>query len=264
MSVNNRCPNTNAVIYTIRDGTALVIPARCKLWSCEYCAERNRLHWRGHLMNRINQISDDVDKPPMQWFFITITSARDNRTPIGSYSAITGCWPTVSQLLRDKNKYMGQKLSYVRVFEAHADGALHMHIIARMVSFGAAWRTERGGKRSWRRLSDYMSRKNGMGWVCDVQKISSYDGVNAAVPVVGYVVKYLTKSAQNFEIPRGARRVMTSRDMSLKTTAKKSNDQWTYIHEFSERDLYEIYRAGSAFVRNLSDGTEITYDWFME
>lgn len=261
---HNRCRNTNAVIYTIRDGTALVIPARCKMWSCGYCAEKNRLHWRGHLMNRINQISLDENTPPMNWYFITITSSGGNRSASGSYTALSSCWPTVSQLLRDKNKHMGQKLSYVRVFEAHKSGTLHMHVIARMVSFGRAWRTEKGGKRSWRRLSDYLAGKNGVGWVCDVQKIESYDGVSDAVPVVGYVVKYLTKQSQSFEVPKGGRRVMTSRDMALSTTKKEGDEKWRYVGYFSDRDLFELYKMGVSSVKNLSDGSEITYDYFQE
>jgi len=179
---------------------------RCKSWSCPVCARKNRQQWRNFLSAKLRKISS-------VWWFGTLTAPSWARSAEKSLAAIRDNFDRFMKRLR---RVFG-KVEYVRVYEVHKTGAFHLHIIL----CGLANRVERFKARSGNlgfRISQVHSSKGTwsvntwwkktaskchMGYIAEIKRIPSGEAV-------GYITKYLTKSAQAFEMPH-LRRVQTSR-----------------------------------------------------
>lgn len=246
------CPNFTAfLIGTPIDGdTKLLTRARCKQWSCDYCAEINASMWRAHLLQAINT----GDYLP-HWYMLTITASGKDRTPAKTLTDLQDNWGVIVQLYRDQCRRMGQQLSYVRIFERHKDGSYHLHALINTVIAGMAWYTDklksskakgRSG-RGFARLKDYTAGK-GLGHQVDIKKITPYQDYDAVGVAVSYVLKYMTKDAQAFTAPKHMRRVATSRNLAMQDYDASGNYDWDAYTTFTAEDIvhnamlgYDVY-----------------------
>lgn len=265
----NQCPNFSSVLIGTKKSTKILSRLRCKQWSCEYCAVQNSMQWRGHLLNTISTKSESGEFCS-QWWFATITASAGNRTSQGSASALQRHWQAIIQLFRDKSKPHNHKVSYVRVFEAHQDGAIHLHAIINCPVDVRSWETNQkiksgknAGKRKKIRFKDYIAKKAGLGFICDIEPIEPYAGYHPIAVTVKYITKYMTKSAQNFELPKHARRIITSRNLSKKEHPEKSEYTWKLHSDFDEKSFWYEMRDG-VMIYDVQNKKTVTYDDFDE
>jgi len=96
----------------------IVVRLRCKMWTCEYCAAKNKAIWRAKLLHHIYHVDCD-------WSWFTLTAHRYARGEQKSLANLRGAWDSL--IKRMKRKY--GKFEYARVYEKHADGSYHIHAI---------------------------------------------------------------------------------------------------------------------------------------
>jgi len=204
----DHCPNFNLVASTRRasDGRWIMTRLRCKSWSCPVCARKNRQQWRNFLSAKLRKISS-------VWWFGTLTAPSWARSAEKSLVSIRD---NFDRFMKRLKRVFG-KVEYVRVYEVHQTGAYHLHVVLS----GLCQRVERYKARSglkgfrpcrqetlkgscsvntwWKKTA----AKCKMGYIAEVKLIPSGEAV-------GYITKYLTKSAQAFDMPH-LRRVQTSR-----------------------------------------------------
>jgi len=204
------CPFFSLVAYSQNTPDTVVMKrVRCKSWQCAYCAKENRRLWAAHLRHRLPRVADD-------WWFLTLTAHENTRTPENSLQNIR---TNIDRLFKRLRRIYA-KIQYCRVFEVHEKGAFHAHFVLTGISArvqktilqnGAEMfrpTDEPKGKGNWsiRVWFRRTCRKFGMGYMVDCDRV---DGI---AQVVNYIVKYLTKQAQNFNAP-GLRRVQTTQQI---------------------------------------------------
>lgn len=201
------CSFFKLVVFKESDAGVVVMQRlRCKSWQCPYCAKENRRLWADHLRRRLPRLSAN-------WWFVTLTAHELNRTPENSLENIRS---NIDRLFK-RLRRIYEKLDYVRVYEVHKKGAFHAHLIIAGLSARVQKHTARNGVHYWRPTLDARGKGNlsirtflrrtarhlGMGYMVDVQKVGELRAVTR------YIVKYLTKDAQNFSV-KGLRRVQTT------------------------------------------------------
>lgn len=187
-------------------GVVVMQRLRCKSWQCSYCAKENRRLWAAHLRKRLPRVSSN-------WWFVTLTAHELTRTPENSLENIRS---NIDRLFK-RLRRVYEKLDYVRVYEVHQKGAFHAHLVISGLSTRVQKHTARNGVHYWRpalaesgkgnlSIRTYFrrtARSLGMGYMVDVQAVHDLQAVTR------YIVKYLTKEAQNFQV-KGLRRVQTT------------------------------------------------------
>jgi hypothetical protein len=210
------CPFFSLIVFKDTDGDKVLMKRlRCKSWQCPYCARENRRLWAKHLRKRLPRVASD-------WWFITLTAHEKQRTPENSLENIR---TNIDRLFKRLRRIYG-KVDYVRVYEVHKKGAFHAHLIVSGLSARVQRDTARNGVpfyrptladkgkgnlsvRTWFRKT---CRSFKMGYMVDVQ------AVNGIREVIAYIVKYLTKDAQDFEA-KNLRRVQTTQRIGALRTA---------------------------------------------
>lgn len=166
----------------------IVIPLRCRCWSCEYCRP-----WRAAQL--VQEAKNG--KPNL---FITLTSRyQTNRSPDAAARDLVTAWRQVRAEYLAKHGH--GSLPFLAVFEATKRGWPHLHIVAR-----AGW-VDQG----W--LSKRMAALIGSP-VVDVRRVKS------AGQLAAYVAKYIGKDPHRFY---GTKRYWRSRDY-LKPLAEQDTD----------------------------------------
>jgi len=199
-----------AVIDGDDDTEMLVARLRCGMWSCDYCANKNRMIWRAHIIDRVNKLGGD-------WMFLTITAHRNAHKAGKTIVNLKNAWKRLYDRLR--YKFKGQKLEYVWLYEAHTGldstgrkkRTYHVHAICRASIDGRnTWDAKReywyhAEMHNW--LKDNAAAV-GAGFMCHAAKIEDGNGGLVAA----YITKYLTKSEQDLgHFPKNSRRVSTTR-----------------------------------------------------
>lgn len=191
----------------------------CGSWQCEVCAADNRNRWRVFLGRRLAKMG-------LIWWFGTITAPSWHRTPETSLKAIRD---NFDRFMKRLKRVFKKGIEYVRVYEKHKQGSFHLHIIIS----GLCERVERYAARSkatcfrpamgasnaktwhiqtwWKKTLS----KCGCGYIAEVKIIPTHQAVK-------YVTKYLTKEAQNFNVPN-LRRIQTSRGIGSPKPEKREN-----------------------------------------
>lgn len=200
-----KCPNFSLIVWKKEAGRVIMSRLRCKQWSCDYCAQKNREMWRSHLKKRIGRIGGE-------WWFITITAAEWYREAAKSLENLR----RGLDLLFKRIRRVFGKVEYVRVFEVHKNGAYHAHLVmCGLASYVEKRRAQNGcmaftptnkkGRYIWS-LQTYLKktcRSLKMGYMVDVSR------VNGTAQCVNYICKYITKDTQAF-MCRNLRRIQTS------------------------------------------------------
>jgi len=191
----NYCPNySQSIVSDTEHGSKLIARTRCKMWSCDYCAKINRKLWQARIMN---QVKIDTDK---KWYFWTITLAPwDHDGTLHSIQIWRNVWDKLIKTLKRK---LG-RFNYLRVFEEHKDGTLHVHMLADESYDDVEIITElnEDETKNTRHHSAEFKKlllKYGLGYIHDIQPITDKKKINAVHALVAsYVTKYLTKNIQS-------------------------------------------------------------------
>lgn len=219
------CPNFSRIAYAhIGVKQAIAVRLRCGRWSCEYCSKKNASIWRAHLVSKLPDISQ-------VWWLVTLTASKWHREAASSLMDIR---KGVEALIKRAKRVFGTEMDYVRVYEKHPTSrAIHAHFIVsgftpfvaigssvkhRPMAIGVLNRMGRNGVWSVKTWLKKQAQELRMGYMADIQEI-----VGDPIKAIGYVAKYLTKSAQDLGI-KGLRHVQTTRKIGSPKT--ESNPEW--------------------------------------
>lgn len=195
------CPRGKAVRTTDDNGNVLISRTRCKQWDCKYCAVINRKQWRARIMNQV-EIGQNGD-----WYFWTVTlkpadHKAQSRTDaiIKSLKVWRNNW---DKLMKQVRRDLG-KMVYVRVFETHKNGTLHVHMLADKTYDDVQKVVEINSDQSKNiRHNSPKFRavllRYGLGVIHDIKPIETPETGNNGIArnVSAYVTKYLTKEVQS-------------------------------------------------------------------
>lgn len=192
------CPNTkNIFVFGVNQEqkSALIFHPRCKLWSCDFCAELNKEYW----IAQASRGAIIITSEGRELQFVTLTS-RGYTTPNSSLWFFKQNWPKLSRRIKyhtakDSEK-SGAEWAYFLVPERHKSGIAHFHLLAA---------TSIGSASLWKKHAF----ASGFGYIKDVQ--------NDITParVVDYVTKYLHKGMGAENWPTGFRRVRHSNNWPI-------------------------------------------------
>lgn len=212
------CPNFTGFTVGIKHETRQVVASKlsCKKWSCPTCSAVNAKRWIARILDHLNNAHE-----PKSWFFVTITAHRKWRGAIASRKNLQQGWKKFYNRLR---RTYGLS-EYVKVWEAHADGSFHLHILI-----------DQKLTKKWVKKT---SVECGMGYQCDVIECDN------AGKVAGYIAKYMTKSQYHAQTyPKGMRRIEVNRGF----TAWRDSDSdpaWQWLFPQTEEGVnntVSIYR----------------------
>lgn len=178
------CPNFSAIaVQASANGSKRYIARlRCKMWTCEFCAAKNRQIWRARLIHHIAATGG-------AWTWWTLTAHRYARGEERSLANLRKGWDKI--YLRMKRKF--GDFSYARIFEKHADGSYHIHGISSFNFDDIAIRTDRksGEQTTYSRWLADTAQATGIGFythASDIVENSNHSGYIAA-----YITKYIVK-----------------------------------------------------------------------
>jgi len=219
MSENRfKCQRFQAIIRS--EDHSKITRARCKLWTCQYCARKNAQQWRAGIAESVGRIGASA------WTFFTFTldsEYHDKRlSPQARYDAsmnfIKRSWdPLMKRLKREYGKF-----EYIRVLEQHKSGALHIHMLASCEIPDIVAKT-RYNKKTRENVTTYQSptiskmlAELGYGRVYDARPLkedfaSDFETPMPIAKIVSYVTKYMTKHDSAFQSAVRGRKIVASR-----------------------------------------------------
>jgi len=249
------CPHFAVVLVATRDGQKRCTRARCKRWSCAYCAELNTYQWRSRLRYAINVSGGS-------WQFITFTANRKWRGQAASLKNIRAnaekLWKRLKRLCA---KAGIKKMHYVRVLERHEDDSIHVHAF---VNAPLSIYPADGVEEAWdghtleesygcRWLKD-ASAECGMGYQCDVKALDD------SKRMVAYVTKYMSKQLFRAELPKGTRRLQTSHGFPTQFHRPEESDCEIHRHGVTREVVLTWLWAGYEVV-DADTGTKIDREY---
>jgi len=216
------CENFKGILRAYDDTTKtrLLSVARCKQWSCEYCAVKNKQIWRARILE---YIANNKDRD-YSWFTLTAhenTHKRWDRQKATHYNLIHG----FSKIMKRIRRKFGNDVFYVRIFETHKSGALHLHCILSIHFTDIVTRNK--GKKSQYTDSNWLrksARLCGVGYMTHASNIESEKWFSVA----GYITKYMTKHNIGIDtMPRNIRRIQSSRHIRFTTDKSAAKHKWS-------------------------------------
>lgn len=243
------CPNYHAlaVKQEYENQDIPFVRLRCGMWTCEYCAEKNRQIWRARLIHHIMQ---NLNR---EWAWFTLTAHSKARGAFRSIANLRQAWDKLMK--RMKRKY--GDFSYVRIFEKHLDGSYHIHCIASIYFDDIYYRVTRKGKKAgvpvpysmWLKYNAidlstgmYTHAENFSSKFTDIASFQSVAKLNdnltplerenaikalQAGLVASYITKYITKISPEFKDEVGrVRHIQTSQDWIR--PEKTGSDVWKF------------------------------------
>lgn len=200
----NYCTGFNASLITNdKSGNFLIYRPRCKQWSCPYCAIQNMKLWRYRIMLECEETLQNV------WFFWTVTlDGDDHKTEspqVDSLKKWRSVWDKLMKRVRRDMKKLHGKMRYVRVFESHKSGVLHVHMLTDVAYPDIQ---EERQYNAITKVNDIVWRSStlqahltdlGLGRIHDIRPINTENENDNGVArnVSSYVTKYLTKDIQS-------------------------------------------------------------------
>jgi len=188
------CPHYSLALHTTdnEDKDALIYRARCKAWSCDYCAEINRKVWRARIMLEVGKNPADV------WHFWTLT--LDGKDHEANTAKSLQVWrENWDKLMKRVKRDLGT-MRYARIFETHKDGTLHVHMLCDKTYPDVTPVIESDGRTNYRSetLKTHLVALL-LGWRHDLKPIVTETPENEGNErnVSAYCVKYLTKDIQS-------------------------------------------------------------------
>ena len=244
----NDCPNTRVPWMMATNNSkraAVIFRPRCKLWSCPVCSKSNAWAWAF----KANYGAHELYDRGQSLDFIAITS-HEKLSPQASWWVAPKAWMKLQARIRRATG----GFEYFAVPEVQKNGRVHFHLIT----------TAKLSKKWWKDNA----RACGFGFQSDRQEVHDLGGV------VGYMAKYLTKSLELSQLPKGTRRVRVSRGYP-RTAPRQVSDDWDFAiiprheplqgaYEALERRGYFVTMKGSKsawrFVEAISDHASNIFD----
>lgn len=238
------CENFKGIVADVTDSRQWYMARiRCKMWSCELCAQINRSQWRAHIIDGINKIGTFAS-----WWFVTVTAHRKAHKAVNQRATLSNLQRGLKTLYDRIRRIVAKgsdKLEYVRVFEHHKSGKVHAHMIMRgtfTVQTGEL--DKKGNDIGLTRWFKDNGAEVGLGYQASAKPIRSSQGVHAGF-VSAYVTKYLTKSSQGFKLfPKGVRRIQASNGFGA---LKIPDSQYTWSkragifeHDVLEHHVHDV------------------------
>ena len=257
------CPNYSVSISALdtEKKTRYVLRTRCKQWDCEYCAPKNMREWRYRIMATIEKRDADIVPPYAydQWYLWTLTlSPRYHQN--GSTSDSLQQWRKHWNKLMGKLRYNLGKFMYIRVFETHKSGVLHVHMLANR-TFDDIQQIIEYDEEQNKNIRHNSAKLRaimlsyGLGTIHDIKPVNTtnFDDNGNARNVSAYVTKYLTK-----EIQSSVRSELRKKDFTHVRMIQTSHG-WEQITKQSEYE-WQVGRITYAQYDNeLREGVQ-TYD----
>jgi hypothetical protein len=154
------CRKGAILVHTTSPDAIVVVPARCKTWSCPRCGPILANLWSQRIAHA---------RPER---FITLTCQKDRfPQPYLAYDAMKAALPQLVRILRAK---IG-RFEYCAIWETHESGWPHLHLVQRGVYIPAKFL-----KQTWENL--------GIGYNCDIRSVTTTKGA------ARYASKYMTKT----------------------------------------------------------------------
>jgi hypothetical protein len=237
------CPKFHGV--ALEKEKRLLLRLGCKQWQCPVCYKRNRELWRQHLMRKIGNLGG-------AWSFHTVTMPKfihAASTPelraLWSIKRIRGHW---DKFMKWMKRQFG-KFQYVRVFETHESGALHIHFLASFHIAHDDYKTANKGKKNEYTYSAIIKKnapKYGWGFMCSAINLPLDD----FALTVGYATKYMTKEddfVSKYLAKERVRRIQTSSKIGA-VPKGKSDGNWEIgsgvnIYENQETPYFDINKG---------------------
>lgn len=236
------CPRFSGI--AVERDKRLLLRLGCKRWDCPVCYKRNQQLWRHHLMKKIAEIGG-------AWSFWTITMPKrlhkletEEKRARYSLKSIRKNWDKFIKWM----KRVWGKFQYVRVFETHETGVLHIHFLASFHVAASDYKVANAGTP----LEYTYSRKMkdncvyyGWGIMNSVINLPEND----FALTVGYATKYLTKEddfVTKYIKDLRVRRIQTSRGIGA-ANEQRGNGKWEivaciYKHDNDEMKYFDIDR----------------------
>lgn len=180
------CPNGRVpylVGVSAAQHRAVIFRPGCKMWSCPVCGTKKAWVWSFRANSGAHQLYDNG----LPLSFVTLTP-HERLSPGQSWWVMPRAWMKLQARLR---RQVGH-FAYFAVPELHKSRKVHIHMLV------TAKVTERWWKDN--------GRECGFGYQNDKREVHDLGGI------IGYVMKYLTKGLSVTDMPKGTRRVRTSRD----------------------------------------------------
>lgn len=236
------CQNFRAILAAYDGPDMLVARARCKQWSCPHCAEVNRKQWR----LRVFQAQEKLGS---EWAFVTLTAHSRATDGPSSLDNLQNGWKRLSARMR--RKYGA--FHYIRVYEMHADGRWHWHMLVNFHFDDIAIRKQKDGKEiPYSKWMKKAAQECGLGYYTHAENMRSVAGA------AKYVTKYMSKNLEG--LPPGIRRIQTSQ--GFPKLENESELEWRMLSGVYWRDLKEAHdRRGN--VIDISADKTLTTDDFL-
>lgn len=170
----------------------MVARARCKRWSCPYCAAVNRRVWQYRIISEVHE------RPAAQgWTFFTFTLDGKDHGKGTAHSLRV--WRRAWDKLQKRLQREYGRHRYLRVLEAHKDGTLHVHELAACAVPDRVMTIEKDKRVLW--TSETVEAHLvalGLGWRHDCRPLrNEIEYSSDAIYIGAYVAKYLTKGRQD-------------------------------------------------------------------
>ena len=120
MSVQS-CEKPNRPYLTgasVENEVLLLVKPTCNMWNCKHCAARNTKRWIARIIHGCNRMETKDG-----WFMFTVTAHRKWRGTEASLKNLRQGWKKLYNRIR---RSFGTN-HYVKVWEMHKDGSLHLH-----------------------------------------------------------------------------------------------------------------------------------------
>lgn len=201
------------------------------MWTCPYCASKNRQIWRAKLIHHIAH-SGKI------WAWFTLTAHSKKRGAQKSIANLRQAWDKL--IKRMKRKY--GDFSYTRVYEKHSDGSYHIHAIASINFDDICQRISRNGETAtYSRWLAQTATELKLGFYTHAANIeaalSSHSGY-----VASYITKYIVKLDTDTKADFGRiRHIQTSQNWLLKPVIEDNCERWLFKFGIYYPDVAEAH-----------------------
>lgn len=205
----------------------LWLKSNCGTYKCPECARLNVAKHYARALNGIHKLR------VKEWYFETYTAHKLQRGFNKSVKNLRAGFKLIQQRKRDRKGGAGY---FIKVFESHADGALHLHVLT-SITLADKFRYIKKRDSFVGRLNDEGATA-GMGYKAESVKLKS------PVSAVTYTIGYILKSAQDDGLPKHFRRVEYSKDFPKLDKRGATDMEWqafvkeslAYIDDYVRRD----------------------------
>lgn len=179
---------------------------RCKQWNCPYCAMMNKRVWMYRMMKAVEDSHHD-NLLNLSWFFWTLTLDGDDHNNGDfkdnvehSLNVWRSCWDKLAKRIRRDMKKYTDTFTYVRVFETHKDGTLHIHIMSNVAyhDLEPVFPDDEDTPYTSKILTSHLLELS-LGYIHDIKPVNSdrLENNGVARNVASYITKYMTKDIQS-------------------------------------------------------------------